>query len=216
MNTYSDSAFVPVAEAAYLADLTDRQLQRTMDEKILAAPLVTTVGGRRFAKLAIVLAKFYFGFERNLTADARREVIELITKQLKDRPDLLSLDGTDVREGWTIALPDVQVNLNTTIMAVQEKMNKLALAQRKIKQDVSTMGGAPVFEGTRVPIDAVLSMKKSGSDLVEIKQHYPGVTADHISAAEIFREVNPKRGRPSGDVRSSWVVISTKKIAKKK
>lgn len=219
MTIQSDTAFVPVAEAAYLAGLTDRQLQRAMDEEILAAPLVTTVGGRRFAKLAIALAKFYFTFERNLTADARKEVINLITSQLKDRsdwPEMLSLDRKASLADWTIALPGVNVNLDMTIRTVQERMEKLALAQRRIKQGSDTLGGAPVFKDTRVPIDAVLSMKRAGSDLAEINRHYPGMTADLIDAAEIFRAVNPKRGRPSADPRSSWKVLSTKTVSRKK
>ena len=67
----TSTAFVPAAEAAFIAGLTDKQIQRAMDDDILPDLLVQQDNGRRFAKLGSAFAKFYYEFERTLTANAR-------------------------------------------------------------------------------------------------------------------------------------------------
>lgn len=217
--TTSNLIFVPAAEAAFIAGLTDRQMQRVMDEKIIPTPLLQSDNGRRFAKLGSALAKFYFSFERTLTADARRDVIERVTTSLQARSDwdeMLALTAPRRAADWSIVLTDVQVNLDNTIRSVQGRIAELAAANRLVSVDPEIMGGLPVLKGTRVPIDTVLAMKKAGSSIDDIKKHYPHVTEQQIDAAEVYRIVNPRRGRPAaGGARDAWTTISKKAIARK-
>lgn len=210
-------ALIPAAEAAFISNLTDKQIQRAVDDHILQAPLVSRQNGRRFARLGSALANFYFSFESTLTAQARRQVIQLITARLQKRSDweaMLDLRAPLVAVDWSVALPDVLVDLDHTVRAVQDRIAKVAWASRQITEDPDVMGGAPVFTGTRVPIETVLVAKRDGFHVREIRQHYPSVTAEQIEAAEIYSQVHPRRGRPVsvGDGNPSWKLIRKKRV----
>ena len=53
------------------------------------------------------------------------------------------------------------------------------------------MGGMPVFSGSRVPIEIVLSSLKAGVDLEELKLSYPFLTPAHIEAARAYEQEHP-------------------------
>jgi uncharacterized protein (DUF433 family) len=44
------------------------------------------------------------------------------------------------------------------------------------------LGGAPVFAGTRVPIQAMFDYIEAGDPLARFLEHYPDVTRDHALA----------------------------------
>jgi uncharacterized protein (DUF433 family) len=68
------------------------------------------------------------------------------------------------------------------------------------------MGGMPVFAGSRVPIEIVLSSLKAGVDVEELKLSYPFLTPVHIEAALAYaREHSSAETRASGSrVPSAW------------
>jgi len=213
-------ALVPVAEAAFIADLTDRQLNRAIDERIISRQLVATDDGRRFAKLASAQLKFYFDFEPLLTAGARKDVINILCRRLSSSPrwqDFLQLAPSTRTADWTVSVSDLTIHLDHTVQAVQHKMVDLDLARSVIHQDLDILGGPAVFSGTRVPIDNVLAMRRAGATLGEIKQHYPSVTGKKLKAAEVYQRVHPKRGRPRSAQASQgpWKPISTQTIPRK-
>ena len=47
-----------------------------------------------------------------------------------------------------------------------------------INIDPETMGGTPVFVGTRVPIQTLFDYMEGGDDLHEFLEDYPGVTKE--------------------------------------
>ena len=68
--------------------------------------------------------------------------------------------------------------------------------QSLVSTDPDVMGGAPVFAGTRVPVDVVLSSLAEGIELQRLKNSYPFLTDAHIMAAKAYEAVRPRRGRP--------------------
>ncbi len=50
-----------------------------------------------------------------------------------------------------------------------------------ISRDPETMGGTPVFEGTRVPVQALIDILAAGHTLAEFKEGYPRVTDEQIA-----------------------------------
>ncbi len=81
-------SFVPTAEAAFIAGISDRDMNRAVDEHILPEPLIRSGNGRRFARLGDALAGFYFTSEDVYTAPLRRKVVEEMTARLRVRADL--------------------------------------------------------------------------------------------------------------------------------
>lgn len=55
--------------------------------------------------------------------------------------------------------------------------------------------GEPVIKGTRIRVDQIASLHAMGVDLAEFEEEY-GLSARQVSAALLYAEVYPKRGRP--------------------
>ena len=54
---------VSAAEIAFMADLTDKEINRLVDDEVLPSDLVLRDHGRRFAPLTAPFANFYFDCE---------------------------------------------------------------------------------------------------------------------------------------------------------
>ena len=81
-----------------------------------------------------------------------------------------------------------------------EEWDQLVAANPKV------MGGMPVFAGSRVPIEIVLSSLKAGVDLEELKLSYPFLTPAHVDAARAYEQEHPRVGTrvSSSRVPNTW------------
>lgn len=59
------------------------------------------------------------------------------------------------------------------------------------------MGGAPVFKGTRIPVDLVATMTAQGATAEEILEGYPGLNREQVELAPLYVAAFPRRGRPA-------------------
>ena len=53
---------------------------------------------------------------------------------------------------------------------------------RIVHSDPEILGGAPVFVGTRVPVQALLDFLEGGDTIEEFLDNYPGVSRDQAIA----------------------------------
>jgi uncharacterized protein (DUF433 family) len=76
------------------------------------------------------------------------------------------------------------------------------------------MGGMPVFAGSRVPIEIVLSSLEAGVDLEELKLSYSFLTPAPLEAARAYEQEHPRAGtRLSGSrVPSAWKTKSRRVV----
>jgi uncharacterized protein (DUF433 family) len=51
-----------------------------------------------------------------------------------------------------------------------------------VHSDPETLGGTPVFVGTRVPVQALLDFLEGGDTIEEFLDNYPGVTREQAIA----------------------------------
>lgn len=62
--------------------------------------------------------------------------------------------------------------------------------QQIIHSDPETLGGTPVFVGTRVPVQTLLDYLAEGSSLDEFLDHFPTVTREQaVAALELAKEM---------------------------
>ena len=77
------SPLITTAEAAFIAGLTDRQMNRVVDEQLMPELLFERQGNvRRFTRLSAAFAKFYFDDTNWLIASARRRVVDELTDRV--------------------------------------------------------------------------------------------------------------------------------------
>ncbi|MCE2806623.1 MAG: DUF433 domain-containing protein [Gemmataceae bacterium] len=55
-----------------------------------------------------------------------------------------------------------------------------------IEERADLLGGKPVFKGTRIPVELILTELGNGLDQNELLANYPSLKRDHIRAAMLF------------------------------
>lgn len=51
-----------------------------------------------------------------------------------------------------------------------------------VHSDPDILGGAPVFVGTRVPVDALIDFLEGGDTIEDFLENYPGVSREQVCA----------------------------------
>jgi len=191
---------IPTAEAAFIAGLTDRDMNRVVDEHLMPDVLFEKNGGvRRFTRLCAAFAKFYFDDHNWLMADARRQVLDELTHrvtQLQGKNDVFALMTLPDRFNWKVTNYTVEVDMTPYVTEVFARVKDVYQADALVTVSADVMGGAAVFAGTRVPIDIVLGSIVAGTSMDRLKASYPFLTETHVQAAQVYEEVHPRRGRP--------------------
>lgn len=192
---------ISVAETAYMADVTDRDINRLVDEDILPRALIIRVAGRRLAPLSAPFATFYFRTSEDLTKSARIRVISTIIERLAKRSDFdqfltLSERLKDVDFDWKVSEQSWSVVLSPFVDAAYKRSLRSSEATSHVVEDPDVMGGLPCFAGTRVPVANILAARDDGMTVAELKYAYPFLTERLIEDAEIYLKSHPRPGRP--------------------
>ena len=191
--------FIPNAEAAFIAGLTDRQMNRVVDEHLVPASLFAKQGSSRlYTRLGAAFAKFYFATEDLLIAGARRQVLEELAARVEGLPGknrvltLVLLDAIS----WRVERQAVSVDVMPYVQGAYLRAQAVDQADALVTSNPEVMGGVPVFAGTRVPVEFVLGSLAAGIDMDRLKASYPFLTEAHVQTAKVYDEVHPRRGRP--------------------
>ncbi len=199
-----ESTLVQTAEAAYIAGLTDRQMNRVVDERLVPEELFVQSGTtRQFSLLCVAFAHFYYFTEDVLQATARKEVLEELTARATtfdckylDLGRSHHIEHTFQKCDWKVVRDSVTVDVTPHVNLVLLRWKELDEATALVSTDDGVMNGTPVFAGTRVPIDIILASLKEGVGLDRLQASYPFLTEAHVQAAKVYEQVHPRRGRP--------------------
>ena len=189
-----------MAEAAFIAEVSDRAMNRSVDEHILPPDLFKAGRVRRIARLGAALAGFYFGTERELAVELRRQLVNDMATRLMSRPDraaFLSLSfATTPEVDLAFDFGATRVNAISFLERARDRSNAMDAARRLVETDPEILGGIPIFVGSRVPVDSVLASLREGVPSKQMKAAYPYLTDEHLDAARTFCLVHRRRGRP--------------------
>lgn len=205
------------SEAAVIAGVSVRDINRVIDEKLLPEGLATTEDGRRIQLAACPLVGFYFGAAKVLTAEERllliRRFAERITTDMADRP----FAGWR-KADWSVRDGFLTVSLAEFVAEADDRSARLAKAQDMVVEDPAILGGTPVIRGTRVPVHDVLASVTAGMSRERILAAYPGLDEVMLDLAVLYAEANPVRGRPRhvASVPAKAVVTAERKVARRR
>jgi uncharacterized protein (DUF433 family) len=197
-------------EAAVVARVALRDVNRAIDERILPEGFFSVDDGRRVAAVACTLIAFYFDSAKRLTSDERlfaiREAgVRLRKLHIRTRA-LVSL----AEEDWIVRDDFISIDLSPFVKRTNERMERLVAARDAVVSDPEVLGGAPVLRGTRVPAHDVAASVAAGLPMDRILAAYPSLDAAKVELATIYAEANPPRGRPrNGDELPKGAVIVT-------
>lgn len=204
------------SEAAVVARVALRDVNRVIDEHILPEGFFSLDDGRRVAATACTLIAFYFDSARRLTSEERlfaiREAGSRLNK-LRNRA-LASL----IEEDWTVRDDFLTIDLAPFVRRTKERMERLAAARETVVSDPDVLRGAPVVRGTRVPVHDVAASVAAGLPIDRILAAYPSLDVDKIDLAAIYAEANPARGRPraSDERLKGAVVVAERRVPRRR
>jgi uncharacterized protein (DUF433 family) len=181
------------SEAAVVAGVTLRNVNRSIDEKILPETLYAAGqnGARRLNVDACVFLSFYFGSANRLTAEERLRIIATASEQL------LQGQESALEKEWLIHQEFLTVDLAPFLTDVRQRLAQLEAARELVVEDPEILNGTPVIRGTRIPVYDVAARATAGEPIWLLLEDYPRLAADVIDLARLFAEANPMPGRPS-------------------
>jgi len=183
------------AEAAVVARVSLRDVNRTIDEHILPGDLYRIDDGRHVLADACPLISFYFETADQLTAEARLDVIRSVSPRLSASKHGQAPEAV-AKEYWTIHVAFLTIDLAPFAHRAAERLKRLRKARDMVVSAPEILGGLPVIRGTRVPVYDVAASLSAGVPVASILAAYPTLDAEKVELAGIYADANPPRGRP--------------------
>jgi uncharacterized protein (DUF433 family) len=181
------SSFNP-REAAYFADVSVRQVNKAIEEKVLKPWRPAT-------------NRVYLQWDDVLTLaliDRIRLQLPRQTKKQIHNWVRSTVQADDPRPG-ELALSDVLViHFDTNLISMAKQLDRYReRRERYITTDPEIQSGDPVISGTRLPVASVAERLRRGDSIDDLSEDYPGVPKTAFEAARIYADAHPRRGRPA-------------------
>jgi len=200
------------SEAAVVARVTLRDVNRVIDELILPEGFFSLEDGRRVAVTACTLIAFYFDSAKRLTSEERLFAIrEAGSRLFRFRTRALA---SLMDEDWTVRDEFLTIDLAPFVRRTNERMERLAAAREIVVSDPDVLGGTPIVRGTRVPVHDIAASVAAGLPADRILAAYPSLDRDKIELAAIYAQANPARGRPraSENLPKGAIVLADRRV----
>jgi uncharacterized protein (DUF433 family) len=174
-------------EAASVTRVPLKQVHRIIDAGLLSGRAETRAGARMISGRALVGLRLAHLTADTLTLDARRRIIGRVLAEPATR--------AFQEDAVTVAVEPIAAD-------VDEGLHRLGLAKAMVKSDSGTMGGAPCFAGTRIPVHDIADMMAGGDTAEALAAAYPQLSVDQVKLATVYATAYPRRGRPP--VKPTW------------
>lgn len=98
---------------------------------------------------------------------------------------------------------------------IQRGVRDLEAAEAMVVKDKGTLGGEPVFKGTRIPVHGIVAMLDAGASAEELLAGYPKLSRQMIDLARVWVLAHPRRGRPRSLADLGLTVKSARQASRK-
>ncbi len=179
------------AEAGAVSGLKLKAVHNAIDKRIVepAPPVRAAALGkarrtspRLLTREDLVRLRVWRGVGDTLSTERRQRLFVAIADQPLARTvkadDLLIVDVGEARR------------------QVDRGVRDLEAAEASVTRDKATLGGEPVFKGTRIPVYGVAAMLDAGATPADLLSGYPKLTERLLALARIWTTAHPRRGRP--------------------
>jgi uncharacterized protein (DUF433 family) len=182
-----------VPEAAVVANVSIRDVNRMIDEHILPAVFYRSKAAREFRSSACVFISFYFHTANRLTSEERQWAIEALSKHSSD----WKIDrAREIDKDWTVRHDFLTINLAPFWKSARDRLLRLKAATAIVETDPEILSGTPVIKGTRIPVYDIAASVTNGIPMKRLLAAYSGLDEETVNLAALYAEANPQRGRP--------------------
>jgi len=198
------------AEAGAVSGLKLKAVHNAIDKRIVepvantrVSPVgkVSRVAPRFLTGEDLVRLRVWRGVGDTLSAERRQRLFVAIAAQPTAKTvkadELLIVDVGEARK------------------QVDRGVRDLEAAEAVVAKDKATLGGEPVFKGTRIPVYGIAAMLDAGATAEELLSGYPKLTERLLDLARIWAAAHPRRGRPKSLSDLGLTMKSTRRIARK-
>jgi len=202
-------------EAAVVAGVDVRDVNRLIDERILPEDLYTNEDSRRVWAGACALIRFYYdGCAVPYSARARKYAIDTLCGEVKAKAAVrLIKTWRDKRPHWKIEHRFLTLNFDRFIADTLAEHDKLTGARAAVTEDPEILGGTPVIKGARVPVAASAA---AGAPMRRLREACPSLTRELIELAILYAKATPPRGRPRQTRRPTAMSPSRKVLRRRR
>jgi uncharacterized protein (DUF433 family) len=187
------------AQASAVANLPLKAVHKLIDGRLIR-PGRSQIGQKvqRFlTEEQVIYLRLEAEGVRLLPLATRRKVAKAIEASPRS-------DSVSVAEG-----PALVVQVKAARQQVSRNLQRLQMAEEMIVCDPEIMRGAPVYRGTRIPVELVATMLEQGADAGEIVEGYPALDREKVELAPLYLRAFPRRGRPAQRPWASQTPIRT-------
>ena len=185
------SADLTIKEAAYLAGVAPRRIEKDCEEGIV--PRHKTKLWMRETIAAHV--------PMHAVAYARAmQSLDGITMERKSKRRVWKylLSSKTAKFGRLELSPGLTLDLEPLVAEVWDRACVYLEARHEhLAVDPDILGGEPILKGTRITCQYVLGRIEGGETLEELVEDYPEVSKEAFEAALVYAKAHPPRGRPS-------------------
>lgn len=182
-------------EAAAIAQIPESTIRTAIEKRAIAPP--SSRAGRairyEFDLNELLFIKLLADFPFSLPRDDKDALRRLLHKPT----------GSVGR--WRMRGPDLVVNHGELSISIhlrplrRQLIHNASLYRKGLHRIVSspeTLGGEPVFEGTRIPLEHIAGLFRKGVSETEIREDYPALSDLDLAFAAIHARMGPPPGRP--------------------
>ena len=190
--------FYTTTEAAVLADVPKRAVDKAIEDRVIASRkgALSAVGrGRRrravrlISEPAICYLALVQALELPLKKDQKSRLFAWLNAATPEDDGGDSFDLSDL----------VTIRPANILAAVRRRVaDYRAISEAHIVIDDDVMGGTPCIRGSRVTVYALADRVVAGESHGEIIEDYPELTTAIIDTAVTYAKAHPLVGRPSG------------------
>lgn len=208
------SEMLKTAEAAVVARVSPRDVNRVIDEGILPAAFSSAENGRRIWGGACSLISFYYESAARLTSEERITAIRWAEPRLAEWKTLAL--GELIAKDWTLHDDFLTIDLAPFIRKTVEGLATLVAARDMVTSSADILGGTPVFAGTRIPVYDVAASLAAGHSAAELLEAFPALDETRIALAKVYADANPLRGRPkpSPELPAGAKIVRDRRVAR--
>jgi uncharacterized protein (DUF433 family) len=182
-------------EAAAIAEIPESTIRMAIEKRSIA-PQASRVGKSiryEFDLNELLFIKLLSEFPFSLPKEDKESVRELLGKS----------SGSAGR--WQMRGPDLLIKTAGLSVSVHYRplrkllVQNVSLYRKGVSRIVSrpeTLGGEPVFKGTRIPLEHIAGLFRKGVSETEIREDYPSLSDLDLGFASIHARLSPPPGRP--------------------
>lgn len=186
---------VSLKEAAAIAEVPEAAVRKAVESGVVRPRAVQhrRVHRLRFRARDLVYVKVVADFPWDLPRVDKVALREIIENRCASAGRWQARDGEIVAES---SVGELRLDIRRLRHALVDRMKAFVRGRRRVVSDPQTMGGEPVFAGTRIPVAHVAGLFAKQVPLSEIAEDYPALTANDLRFASMVALMKPDPGRP--------------------